>query len=460
MANKKSCFLLLIAVIPFLVFTQEASSGFNGFFLDEALTEETPEENINPAEAFETYVPGMESSETETPKTEAPETEIPPPVSEPPAPPTTLPAAPDISYRIEDSGGSTLFVQHLEWEKAEFASRYEVVLEQKKMNVYSQVLRRIVEEPFLDLSIPAGEYRYKISSFNILGRLDTESEWVYFSVLQALQPNIFSMTPENFYFDRPSLRIIQLEGVNLTMDSEIFLLRRTEDPGVEPERIIPREIRRTELGDSAQLVFSEEDLAAGIYDIIVINPGGLETAAGPFGISVAKPFDINVFAGYSPMVKIYGKTEHLIDTAFIPLSFGARVSYVPFKWDIGFFGIEANPNWSYLYTEKDGFITRANMVNLHVNILYQYWFKTNVLALNSRLGLGISSLLNFYFEFDTGETSRTLSSVFFSFGAGLSAQWLFFGQLYAEAGIDFFHVAAPRMPMGFFRFMAGLGWQF
>jgi hypothetical protein len=365
----------------------------------------------------------------------------------------------DTSYRLEETEGGSLFVQHLEWESTEYASRYEVVLEQRKINTYTQVMRRIVEVPFLDISVPAGEYRYKISSFNVLGRLDAESDWVYFSVIQALQPSIFSYSPENFYFDRPSLRIIRLEGTNLTMESEIYLLRRSEDPQAEPEKIVPREVRRTELGESAQMIFYEEDLLAGVYDILVINPGGLETAAGPFGISVAKPYDINLSAGYAPLVKLYGRTPYLIDSAFIPLGFSARAGFVPFKWDFGFFGAEADLSWNYLYTQDDAFITRASFVNFHINALYQYWYIKNILAFNARLGMGLSGVLNYYFEFDTGKTWDPVSSAFFSVGAGASAQWIFYGQFYAEAGFDYFHAAARDMPMGFLRFTLSIGRQ-
>ncbi|MDR2618740.1 MAG: hypothetical protein LBC62_07710 [Treponema sp.] len=365
----------------------------------------------------------------------------------------------DTSYRLEEAEGGSLFVQHLEWEGTEYAFRYEVVLEQRKINTYTQVMRRIVEVSYVDVSIPAGEYRYKISSFNVLGRLEAESDWVYFRVIQALQPSIFSYSPENFYFDRPSLRIIQLEGTNLTMESEIYLLRRNEDPQAEPEKIVPREIRRTELGESAQLVFNEEDLLAGVYDIVVLNPGGLDTVAGPFGISVAKPYDINLSAGYAPLVKLYGRTPRLIDSAFIPLGFSARASFVPFKRDFGFFGAEADLSWNYLYTEDDEFITRASLVNFHINALYQYWYIKNVLAFNARVGLGMSSIVNWYFEFDTGQTGAPVSSGFFSVGLGASAQWIFYGQLYAEAGFDYFHAAAKSMPMGFLRFTLSMGWQ-
>jgi hypothetical protein len=384
--------------------------------------------------------------------------------------PAVRPGSSVESPRYQEGELGMLFVQHLEWEASEYASRYEVVVERKQINAFSQVLRRIVEVPFLDVSVRAGEYRYKISSFNILGRLDAESDWVYFNVVQAMQPSVFNYSPENFYFDRPSLRIIQLEGINLLVDSEIYLLRRGWENEAPPEgkeagdgRLVPREIRRNELGDTAQLVFAEEDLIAGVYDIIVINPGGLETATGPFGISVAKPFDINVSLGYSPLIRLYGNPEYvryMMGPAIVPVSFGARASFVPFKWDIGFLGVELNPNWSYIFTETEGAKITAHILSVHVNALYQYWFTKNILALNARLGVGFTSLLDYSFEYNTGAVKGHGNFTGFSFDLGASVQWLFYKQLFLEGGLDYFHFAAEDLPMGFVRVMVGLGWQF
>ncbi|GHU65412.1 hypothetical protein FACS189447_04290 [Spirochaetia bacterium] len=365
-------------------------------------------------------------------------------------------------FSQEDEGAS-VFVQRLEWEKGAYADRYQVVLEMKRINDFAEVMRYIVQEPFLEVSLPSGQYRYKIFSFNVLGRLDDESPWEYFDIIQVQQPSIFSYTPENFYFDRPSLRMIRLEGANLFMNSEIYLLRRNS--GDEEEKIIPNEIRRNDLGEFADLYFLEEDLIAGIYDIVVENPGGLQTAAGPFGISVAKPFDINVSGGYAPLAKLYGDTDYLIDSAFIPLSFAVRSSFVPFKWDIGFIGIEANLNYAYLsadFTDLRGspVQTKTHMLNFHVGPLYQYWFQKNILALNARVGFGLTSLLDFHFEYDTGESSVSINTTSFSFFLGGSVQYFFFNQIFAEAGLDYMHVASSDLPMGFIRFALAAGWQF
>ncbi|MDR2478122.1 MAG: hypothetical protein LBD48_02280 [Treponema sp.] len=372
----------------------------------------------------------------------------------------------------EESREEMLFMHTFEWDHAEFAASYVLILEQQRGNAFVEVLRRNVEVTSLRISIPSGRYRYRVLSFNILGRLDTASDWVYINIIQALQPSIFGFTPENFYFDRQALRIIELDGVNLLMDSEIYLLRRkgraapegesTEPPNAE-DIILPKEVRRTELGESAQLVFDEESLVEGVYDIIVMNPGGLEAQAGPFGISVAKPYDLNLSAGYFPLVRMFSSSAYVISQRAVPLGFGASFSFVPFKKDFGFFGIELNPFWAYWESETGDVrspVSRSSLLSAQVNMLYQYWSKKNILAINARLGIGISGLLGYQLEYHTGKNSAPENFVFFSWGGGVSAQWFFFKRLFAEAGINYFHIHDSNLPMGFLRFTVSGGWQF
>ena len=370
------------------------------------------------------------------------------------------------SLELADQRGPMLFVHRLEWSQAEFSAYYVVILEQKRGEQYIEVLRRTIYDNFLDVSVPAGEYRYRLLSYNILGRLDTTTEWEYIIIIQAVEPSIFSFTPTNFYFDRKSLRVIYLEGINLNIDSEIYLQRRPgkDDAEFNPEdnQLVPKEVRVTDIGDRAQLAFDEEMLVEGVYDIIVKNPGGFEGQTGPFGISVAKPWDLNVSAGYFPLVKLFSN-EDVLDKAGIPLAFGASASFLPYKKDFGFIGAELHTFLGYYeFQSNDELINsvHSSIFSVQVNAIYQYWFIKDTLAVNARIGLGITSLLGYSFEFHTGKISDMQNFAFFSWGLGASAQWIFYRQLYLEGGLDYFHVHDSDYPMGFLRFRLCTGWQF
>jgi len=385
-------------------------------------------------------------------------------------PAATISADPSL---VPDGRSPQLFVHSLEWTVAEYSVSYVVILEQNRDGQFVEVLRRTVQAPPLEVSIPSGEYRFRVFGFNVLGRPDVSTDWEYITIIQAMQPSIFSFSPANFYFDRKSLRVINLEGVNLIIGSQIYLLRRggqTVVPDEENEEsmyfendiLFPTEVRLTDLGDTAQLVFDEDSLVEGVFDIIVRNPGGFEGHAGPFGISVAKPWDLNVSLGYFPMVRMFESSEFILNTPGVPLGIGASVSFIPFKKNFGFIGAEINIAWAYFSsTTADGEYTiRSNLFSVHANALYQFWYKKDILAFNARLGLGISGLLGHQYEFHTGKLSDPMSFPFFSWGGGVSAMWLVWRQLFVEGGVSYHHVHDSEYPQGYMRFFLSGGWQF
>jgi len=367
------------------------------------------------------------------------------------------------SFRLSDTENNLLFFQRLRWEEAQYAVSYHVVLERKRDNLdsYMEVLRRNVNEPFLDISVPFGEYRYRVMSFNILGLVDSQSDWEYFVVLQALQPSIVDFSPGTFYLDRLSPRIIILYGENLLPDSEIYLVNLSPDADTgEPAIIYPVEKHCNELGENARLIFAEEDLVSGSYEIFVRNAGGLETRKGVFRIAVAKPFDINVSGGYTPMLTLFGQKEHFLDHVFIPLSFSIRGSFIPFKKSFGFIGFEIDSLWSYITSSQEDFNTRAQLVLVNANLLYQYFLVRRTLSINARAGVGFAGLFNYRFKYNTGKSSSPMSTAAFTYNLGASVEWLVYKQFFIEGGFDYIHITHPEIPLGFIRIGMFAGYQF
>ena len=87
-------------------------------------------------------------------------------------------------FAQSDISGEPYLIQRLGWDKAQYAVRYTVVLEQKRDNIgdFYEVLRRNTDQTYIDTPLPPGEYRFRVTSFNVLGLLDTQSDWDYFTI--------------------------------------------------------------------------------------------------------------------------------------------------------------------------------------------------------------------------------------------------------------------------------------
>jgi len=385
-------------------------------------------------------------------------------------PATPLPADAEPSFRLSDSDSGVLFLQRLAWESARYAVRYMIVLERKNESngLWMEVLRRNIsnDATYIDVSVPAGQYRYRVSSFNILDQLDKQTDWEEFTVIQALQPSIVSFSPAAFYFDRLTPRILTLNGENLLPDTDMYLVSKNVlDAEGNPLIIKPREQHRNELGETARLIFNEEDLVAGKYEVFAKNPGGLETRTGEFSISLAKPFDINVSGGYIPMLTLFGQRDYYLNKVFVPLSLATKASFIPFKWKFGNLGAEFSSSWSLLKSRQTNSYgqridSTAHLFIVDLGVLFQYWIIPKRLSVNGSLGFGFAGILNYHFVHDPGGKGPSMNAAAFNYYLGSSVQWLFFKQIFIEGSLDFLHVAHKDIPTGFVRIGIFGGYQF
>jgi hypothetical protein len=95
-----------------------------------------------------------------------------------------------------------------------------------------------------------------------------------------------------------------------------------------------------------------------------------------------------------------------------------------------------------------------------INAIAQKYFMNRILALNLRLGAGITILYNFYFDFGNG-TSPPFNSMMAAADAGLSLMWFFKKPFFAELGLDYIQsFSSDAARPGFIRPFIGAGYQF
>jgi hypothetical protein len=217
---------------------------------------------------------------------------------------------------------------------------------------------------------------------------------IQFEILPAKQPELSRFNPEAFYLDEDIVWVLNISGKELASGLEIFL-RSSQGRIIKPGMVT---VGQPE--NEVRLTFSYGQLDMGDYTIHVTNPCGLTAELQTF----RKPLDINISAGYRPLVSLYGRINELFETAFFPLGAYSRLSVIPFKRRWGYMGFEIVPSWNYLLVTRENFEILAQMPGAVLYGVYQYWFSNQVMTIDFRIGGGIYSVLNYYLAFDRGKT--------------------------------------------------------
>lgn len=386
----------------------------------------------------------------------------------------TVSQAENLSYYIVETDNGIRFIQHIEWKPVQYVYRYEIIVEQIDQTngkLYTEIVREFTEQNSIEISIPAGNYRYKIRVYNLLNKLDGESNWQEFDVFLAIQPDLESFSPRNYYLDDPIDGWITIFGNNFVENAEIFLLSKSSGgkSSAAAKRIVPLEKKFNPSGKEVEVRFREQDLATGDYDIVIQNPGGLDDSAGTLTIAFQKPVDLNISAGWTPMKFFNYKSssdeytpliDESIDTKYF-LTISARISFIPIKKSFGYFGIELSPFINSFSNEKsDGYTINGYVAGSHLNLLYQKPFIKKKLVGNVRIGAGVSTFYNLYIDYGNGLESDPLDTWFVSADVGLSLQYFITKQLFVDLGVDYQQNFANQLFSGFLRPGLFLGWQF
>ncbi|MDR1970807.1 MAG: hypothetical protein LBQ46_02685 [Treponema sp.] len=356
-------------------------------------------------------------------------------------------------YRIVEDGR---FIQILRWQEQENVLYYELEIERQRESLWEQVLVEETEAVAFEVSLAPGNYRYRVRVYDFLGRPGPEAPWLLFEILAAKQPELSRFSPQAFYLDEDLAWTLNLLGRNLPQGTQIFLQNQSGRENI----IRPRTVTVDRSEEEARLIFRYDQLDIGAYTIHVVNPGGLETSLENFRIAFRKPVDINVSAGYRPLVSLYGRINELLETRFYPLGAYARLGFVPFKRRWGYMGLELEPTWNYLHLEKENFETVAHLSGAVIYGVFQQRLPNRAMILHFRLGGGIYGAFDYHFIFSRGDT-EPITVLFPVIAAGASFQWFVKKPFFVEAGLDFVHLfSKDSHSPGYLRPYLGAGWQF
>jgi len=385
------------------------------------------------------------------------------------------------NYFIDNEDGEPRFIQRLAWSGGEYALRYEVVIENSSGGTYRNYRRDFTTLLYIEISLQPGSYRFRVIPYDILNRPGEASEWKYFEVLPAMQPQIFSVLPEYIKGGggEPSGFLLNITGANLDPEADIFV-RRADGTLITAETL--------DSGlDGRVIAFIKSDiLIPGEYGIIVKNPGGLETDIG--GVSLLLPDTIQeIVTADGPETEITTDEEELADSSepdsLKPVMFGAGIALIasyPVYGDYvenGMFvfglaarlnllfyipiGVYIGPELSvmafltnypdeysedFLYDSEPEYIQDKYTLMIGGNLLVRKWFSGQRAALSFRAGLD-------YYRIPPYLTDQLNIRMDLSFLLRITDNVLI------EGGIDYSHLLS-EISGGFFRPWLGIGLQF
>ncbi|MDR1418869.1 MAG: hypothetical protein LBI86_00670 [Treponema sp.] len=367
------------------------------------------------------------------------------------------------SYFIDDSSGTPRFVQRISWYPEEYALYYEVYVEDSVSR--REILREKTGADHLDMSLPPGIYRYRVRSYDLLGKPSEDPPWEQFEVLPALKPELFSFDPAVI---RPEPekgpaasafpKSLTLRGHNLENGARVTL--RNRENGMETDGIL---FSRSE-GNTGEAVFSSWP-GAGTYDVTVENPGGLSVSLGPVTLLRPPRFRAGYFsAGYGPLFPIHGQFNTMLAGRLYPLGFFARFGFMPLKVNNFSFGFESAAGWNYLSSDyfsgvRDYRVT-GHFANLKVHAAARMSLAEGRAVFALYGGGGLAAMLNFR-KWSPEAPVPAVNALFPAGSAGFQAAWHFSQDWFAVLGLEYLYLfSADETNPGFLLPFAGAGLRF
>lgn len=371
----------------------------------------------------------------------------------------------EANYRhYTDSSGNIVFAQKLTWQRYENIDHYRIEIEEiSKTSRRAKVLDKTTEENSIEVKLPAGTYRYRISIYNVLGNLETKSDWKEFEIFKATQPKIESISPENVEIEKDAedkRKTLELTGENLLRQSKY---RIEDEGGLESEAAFTLTIKEPEpvveepIVEEPEPIEEEPEVEEPVEE-------EEEEEEEPFD------FDLDMAIGAGLSMQIFGREytggqfyEEFFGSRLVFPRFDARISFIPIKTRIGNFGIGVSGDFIHVKNEVERRYKSYTLTGNIYSVLGEAVYQKSIgrFTLDIHAGAGMQNFQGFSFDFTTPDGSYSTEKIDSSsivLGGGCGVQFTIWKGLYAEAEIGFKYTA--ELEMGTIEPKIMLGWKF
>ena len=400
------------------------------------------------------------------------------------------------------------FEQKLSWSADANAYEFKVEIQDEKTGVSDFFTTK---ENFITFSKPAGNYRYRVTAFDLLGREAPVSKWQNFTITKAVQPKIINIADSasfraDFNEDSGKTEIpAEIEGI--VENSKIELVNESSGKIINP-KILKNDKKSS---DENKEKLAAENISEGTYTLKITNPGGL--SAQKSGIKIYKDnskwlakleaeriakleadrkaekarleaerlekerlaaeeaekarLEAERIAREEAAKKLSGGKEFFFGAGYVltteicdgtlkeytgkeiyPLSGTLRSSFIFLKTRAVNFGLGLDAAFTRISSEKDSLKLEGNfMTGLFVLTLQKPLIR-NKINLEIHAGGGAGMFQDLHYTFPNGNKTEPLKTWNPAFGGGAALQYLFARHFYAEINVDYVHCLFNDMALG------------
>lgn len=408
---------------------------------------------------------------------------------------TPLSAEESYSYDI-GADGVPVFTQTIRWDAIEYAQKYRLEIVDANGAPVADDTAGTTDRT---VHLAPGEYRYRISVYNLLGKTEYAGPWVIMRVLKAELPSIRSIEPKAL--------TLPLEGQRLTIAGESLLSssRVTVIDAITGLTACEASVQESGEGKKIVVELPSGALAEGEYRVAVENPGGLRAespgsfrvrparasrakapaesaetvdgadasgpVAGPTVEPIAEPtatrepaapreplpLELSASVGWSPEIVV---SDEWFNGAFggraYPAGFSLDVACAYSKWAPFAFGARADASWVTRSFDVGSIAVSSDRRLAGVSAFASY---APMKPLTILAGFG-GALAWTWVSLDNGEASLEVATIDPAFYAYAEARYTFYKSAYAGAGAEYLRIAYSDASGGAIVPRLFAGWAF
>ncbi len=188
------------------------------------------------------------------------------------------------------NGGKFLFAQNfsqtLKWSSDPSVLEYKVVIQDK----YGKTVKSVTtENNWLELSLKEGNYKYKITAYDLLGRESVSTDWINFEVAIAKHPAITHQKNLEALAEDGKTLEIAVSVDDVTTDTLAELVNITNGNRIKGKLILEAVEGAPAVGLSSSETQRAKkarftDVPEGMWKLVITNPSGYSSETAQFEV--------------------------------------------------------------------------------------------------------------------------------------------------------------------------------